>query len=52
MKDEHEGKGGSYSRDPRTGKVTLLERTEEPSVDAAEKPADTATETKPNAGKE
>lgn len=25
----HEGKGGSYIRDPETGELTLLQRTEE-----------------------
>jgi hypothetical protein len=50
--DEHEGKGGSYSRDPKTGKLTLIDRTEEPKTETADKPDEPSTETKPRAGKE
>lgn len=30
MMDEHEGQGGSYTLDPKTGKRTLVERTDDP----------------------
>lgn len=30
MTDEHEGMGGSYTLDPKTGKRTLVERTDDP----------------------
>lgn len=30
MTDEHEGQGGSYTLDPKTGKRTLVERTDDP----------------------
>ena len=29
MTDEHEGMGGSYTLDPKTGKRTLVERTDD-----------------------
>lgn len=34
--DEHHGIGGSYLRDPKTGKRQLVERTQEPSAEKAE----------------
>lgn len=30
MSDEHEGMGGSYALDPKTGKRKLVERTDDP----------------------
>ena len=44
--DEYSGQGGSYVADPKTGKRTLIERTQEPTPaieqpqPAADKPAD------------
>lgn len=39
MMDEHEGKGGSYIRDPETGARKLVERTAERPAGEPEKPA-------------
>lgn len=45
--DEFSGQGGSYVADPKTGKRTLVERTQEPQQvteqpeQAADKPVDT-----------
>lgn len=36
--DEFTGQGGSYELDPKTGKRTLVERTEEPAAVPAEQP--------------
>jgi hypothetical protein len=36
MKDENEGKGGSYIRDPETGERKLVERTDAPAPTPAE----------------
>lgn len=42
--DEYHGQGGSYVLDPKTGRRTLIERTQEPGT--AEAPA-TTTEAEP-----
>lgn len=38
MTDPHEGKGGSYVRDPQTGERKLVERTDPAPPAAADKP--------------
>lgn len=47
VKDQYEGQGGSYTRDPVTGARTLVERTDyvpaEPAAPAAQAPAAPAT---------
>ncbi len=38
--DEFAGQGGSYTRDPKTGKRALIERTKEPQPQAPAAPAE------------
>ena len=45
MNDEHDGHGGSYTVDPKTGKRTLIERTKSPA--SAEPTTAPVTERKP-----
>ena len=39
MTDEYEGQGGSYTLDPKTGKRTLIERTDDPLLPSPRPPA-------------
>lgn len=46
MNDEHDGKGGSYIRDPETGERKLAERTvDDRQVQEPQKPAARAVKT-------